>query len=124
MSIYPKIVKKGETNRVTLHMQVTNYTTKKIYGTIKFEIKRPDRIMESIEKPAILPPKASIDRYFKYDIKGKPIGKYIVDGKFCWDGKSVKSITQKNDFFIVKEAKKMKKNGKVKNAKITCRICG
>jgi len=106
MSIYPKIVEKGKTNKVTLHMQVTNNTTRKIYGTIKFEIKRPDRMKESIKKPVTLPPKASINRYFKYDIKGKPIGKYIVDGGFYWDGKSVKSLTQKNDFFIIKEVKR------------------
>ncbi len=106
MSIYPKIAIKGKDRIIKLHMKVTNNTSKRIYGVIEFKIKRPDRRVEILKKGVFIGPNSSTDRYFKYTIKNKPIGKYIVEGRFYYDGRYVKSETWRNDFFEIREVKK------------------
>jgi len=109
MSIHPKIAVKGRDKIVKLHMRVTNHEDEKISGFIKFIIKRPDRKIDIIQKEVTIKPKSSLDEYFLYPINNKPIGKYIVDGRFYWKEGSVRSETWKNDFFEIKKLDGVKK---------------
>jgi len=102
VSIYPRIVIKKKVKNVTLHMKIMNNTNKGIFGMIKFKIERPDKSIDVIEKKIFVPPNSVINRYFKYSIAQKPVGKYKVDGRFFWDKNVCRSTTYKNDYFYVK----------------------
>jgi len=102
MSIHPKIAIKGKDDAVKLHMRVTNQTNEKIYGIIKFRIKRPDGKIDILQRKVCVNFNSQIDEYFRYPIKDKPEGKYIIDGRFHWNEGSVRSETWKNDFFEIK----------------------
>jgi hypothetical protein len=108
MSIYPKLVIKGKIKKVTLHMRVRNYSSKSVKGTIVFRVKRPDGKTDVLKRRVTVTPKSSVDKFLKYSIEKKPIGKYIVDGRFYFDKTYVRSSTWKNDFFEVVRSEKEK----------------
>ena len=48
--------------------------------------------------------KSELNEYDNYYINAtSPIGRYYVEGTFCWDGMNVLSETNENDFFDVIE---------------------
>jgi len=102
VSIHPRVAIKNKIKNVILHMKITNNTNKGIFGTIRFKIKRPDKLIDIIEKKVFVRPNSVTNKYFKYSIAQKPVGKYKVDGRFFWDKNVCRSMTYKNDYFYVK----------------------
>jgi len=104
MSIFPKIIKKGENKSVTFHIHLENKTKKDIAGEIVFTITDPKDKKEKIREKVIIKGLSKIDEYYNYPIKkNAPVGRYYVDGRFKFEKDEVRSETYRGDFFDIRK---------------------
>jgi len=102
MSIYPRIVKIGET--VKIHINLKNTSKKYTKPCVVLIIEKPNGHKITIFKKNVnLPPNTEINKEFFYKTKNNdPQGKYIVNLFMKYNGKVILSQTKETDFFEVK----------------------
>ena len=106
MSIFPKKLIKGKDNFTTFHMKICNNSDEVINGQIKYKVIMPNGKIDEFNLNRIeqIECKSELNKYDNYYINAtSPIGRYYVEGTFCWDGMNVLSETNENDFFDVIE---------------------
>lgn len=106
MSIFPKKLIKGKDNFTTFHMKIYNNSDEVINGQIKYKVIMPNGKIDEFNLNRIeqIEGKSELNEYDNYYINAtSPIGRYYVEGTFCWDGMNVLSETNENDFFDVIE---------------------
>jgi len=104
MSISPKVVERSKQDFTTFHMRVSNNTDKDIEGYIRYVITMPDGKIDVKEFDRIEHIKANsevntYDKYYIYEYF--PTGRYVVDGRFYYNGFNILSDTKPNDYFDV-----------------------
>ena len=106
MSIFPKKLIKGKDNFTTFHMKIYNNSDEVINGQIKYKVIMPNGKIDEFNLNRIeqIEGKSELNEYDNYYINAtSPIGRYYVEGSFCWNGMNVLSETNENDFFDVIE---------------------
>lgn len=108
MSIFPKKLIKGQDEFTTFHMRICNNSDEDIEGKINYKVIRPDGEVDEMKFERIekVPAESELNEYDKYYIKNDfPIGRYLVEGRFLWNGIDILSETNETDFFDVEEYK-------------------
>ena len=89
MSIFPKKLIKGKDNFTTFHMKIYNNSDEVINGQIKYKVIMPNGEIDEFNLNRIeqIEGKSELNEYDNYYINAtSPIGRYYVEGSFCWNG--------------------------------------
>lgn len=119
MSIFPKKITKGE--NVVIHVRLINFSVLPLPVFLNIYIENPKNNYKKVllnNHPFIIPPKkrekdkeSIIDKYFLFSTSNKnPLGKYKCFTNIILFGRKEKSLTIKDDYFLIEKVEIYKKD--------------